>query len=143
MDIDLQIYYCKSYDKDIEVKHTYFLIIPGQKDTSTFRINFDQTAEPNEETVKHWINQPWYHHDTWKISYDSTYKKSACIKDKSLQKIVDKVGKERWKHPLSPINALQSWRGVTKKTTKELKNSSKKLKDDYSNLKKHYEEENQ
>ena len=62
MNIDLQIYCCKFYDKDIKVKHSYFLIIPGQKDTTTFRINFDQTAEPNEEAVKHWINQPWYHH---------------------------------------------------------------------------------
>ena len=62
MDIDLQIYCCKFYDKNIEVKHTYFLTIPGQKDNTTFRVNFDQTAEPNEETVKHWINQPWYHH---------------------------------------------------------------------------------
>ena len=32
MDIDLQIYCCKFYDKNIEVKHTYFLTIPGQKD---------------------------------------------------------------------------------------------------------------
>ena len=60
-DIDLQIYHCKFYDKDV-VKHTYFLIIPGQKDNKTFRVNFDQTAEPNEQIVKHWINQPWYNH---------------------------------------------------------------------------------
>ena len=60
-DIDLQIYHCKFYDKDV-VKHTYFLIIPGQKDKKTFRVNFDQTAEPNEQIVKHWINQPWYNH---------------------------------------------------------------------------------
>ena len=60
MDIDL--YHCKFYNKDIIVKHTYFLIIPGQKDNKTFRVNFDQTAEPNEQTVKRWINQPWYNH---------------------------------------------------------------------------------
>ena len=60
-DIDLQIYHCKFYNKDV-VKHTYFLIIPGQKDKKTFRVNFDQTAEPNEQIVKHWINQPWYNH---------------------------------------------------------------------------------
>lgn len=50
MDIDLQIYCCKFYDEDINVKHSYFLFIPGKKDTTTFRINFDQTAQPNEET---------------------------------------------------------------------------------------------
>ena len=62
MDIDLQIYCCKFYDEDINVKHSYFLFIPGKKDTTTFRINFDQTAQPNEETVNHWKIQPWYHH---------------------------------------------------------------------------------
>ena len=62
MDIDLKIYHCKFYDKDIVIKHTYFLIIPGQKDNKTFRVNFNQTAEPNEEIVKRWINQPWYNH---------------------------------------------------------------------------------
>ena len=62
MDIDLQIYCCKFYDKDIKVKHSYFLVIPGQKENTTFKINFVQTAQPNEETVKHWINQPWYYH---------------------------------------------------------------------------------
>ena len=41
MDIDLQIYCCEFYDKNIEVKHTYFLTIPGQKDNTTFRVNFD------------------------------------------------------------------------------------------------------
>ena len=62
MDIGLKIYHCKFYDKDIVVKHTYFLIIPGQKDNKTFRVNFNQTAEPNEQIVKRWINQPWYNH---------------------------------------------------------------------------------
>ena len=44
------------------MKHTYLLLIPVQRDTTTFRKNFDQTAEPNEETVKHWTSQPWYQH---------------------------------------------------------------------------------
>ena len=60
--IDPQFCRCKFYNKEIEVKHTYLLLIPGQKDTTTFRINFDQTAEPNEETLKYWTSQPWYHH---------------------------------------------------------------------------------
>lgn len=60
--IDLQLYFCKFYNEEVEVKHTYSLLIPGQRDTTTFRINFDQTAEPNEETVKHWTSQPWYQH---------------------------------------------------------------------------------
>ena len=59
--IDLQLYCCKFYNKEIEVKHPYLLFTPGQKDTTTFRINFDQTTEPNEETEKHWTSQ-WYHH---------------------------------------------------------------------------------
>ena len=45
--IDLQLYCCKFYNEEVEVKHTYLLLIPGQRDTTTFRINFDQTAEPN------------------------------------------------------------------------------------------------
>ena len=50
------------------------------------------------------------------------------------------MGKERWKHPLSSINALKSWWGVTgKKNTKKSK-LIKKLKDDFFNLKKHYEQ---
>ena len=52
--VGLQLYCCKFYSKDIEARHTHLLLIPGQKDAITFRINFDQTAEPNEETVKHW-----------------------------------------------------------------------------------------
>lgn len=60
--IDLQLYCCKFYNKEVEIKHTYLLFIPGQKDTTTFRINFDQTTEPNEETVNHWKSQPWHQH---------------------------------------------------------------------------------
>ena len=62
MDIDLELHCYKFYNKDIEVKHTYFLIIPGEQDTTTIDVKLDQSAELNEETVKHWINQPWYHH---------------------------------------------------------------------------------
>ena len=29
LDIDLELYCCKFYDKDIKVKHTYFLVIPA------------------------------------------------------------------------------------------------------------------
>ena len=43
--IDMQLYCCKFYNKEIEVKHPYLLFTPGQKDTTTFRINFDQTTE--------------------------------------------------------------------------------------------------
>ena len=31
LDIDLELYCCKFYDKNIHVKHTYFLIIPTDK----------------------------------------------------------------------------------------------------------------
>ena len=60
--IDLQLHCCKFYNKEVEVKHTYLLLITGHKDTTTFRINFDQTAELNEETVNHWKSQPLYQH---------------------------------------------------------------------------------
>ena len=55
--VDLQIYCCKFHNKEPKVKHTYFLTIPGKDDSAVFRINFDQTAEPNEETVTIWTNQ--------------------------------------------------------------------------------------
>lgn len=48
--VDLQIYCCKFHNKEPKVKHTYLLTIPGKDDSAAFRINFDQTAEPNEET---------------------------------------------------------------------------------------------
>lgn len=60
--VDLQLYCCKFYNQDVEVQHTYLLAIPGKNDSLTFRINFDQTAEPNEETLKLWTSQPWYYH---------------------------------------------------------------------------------
>ena len=56
LDIDLELYCCKFYDKDIEVKHTYFLIIPTDKDNTTIHIN--PKAQPNNETVKQWLQQP-------------------------------------------------------------------------------------
>lgn len=55
--VDLQIYCCKFHNKEPKVKHTYLLTIPGKDDSAVFRINFDQTAEPNEETVTIWTNQ--------------------------------------------------------------------------------------
>ena len=62
LDLDLELYCCKFYYKDIEVKHTYFLIIPTDKDSTTIHINYDLDAQPSNETVKHWLQQPWYHH---------------------------------------------------------------------------------
>ena len=59
LDVDLQIYSGKFYDKDQNLKQTYLLAIPG-KNAVTFRINFDQRAEPCEETLKIWTGQPWY-----------------------------------------------------------------------------------
>ena len=52
LDIDLELYCCKFYDKNIHVKHTYFLIIPTDKDNTTIHINYDLDAQPNNETVK-------------------------------------------------------------------------------------------
>ena len=60
--IDLDLYYCKFYNNDIEIKHKYFLLIPTHKDDTTFRIIFDSNVNPSAETVKHWANQPQYPH---------------------------------------------------------------------------------
>ena len=51
-EIDLDLYCCKFYDKDIEVEHTYFLIIPADKDNTTINLTFDLDAQPTDETVK-------------------------------------------------------------------------------------------
>ena len=60
--IDLDLYCCKFYNNDIEIKHKYFLLIPTHKDDTTFRIIFDSNVNPSAETVKHWANQPQYPH---------------------------------------------------------------------------------
>ena len=52
IDLDLELYYCKFYDKDIEVKHTYFLIIPADKDNTTINLTFDLDTQPTDETMK-------------------------------------------------------------------------------------------
>ena len=52
LDLDLELYYCKFYDKEIEVKHTYFLIIPADKDNTTINVTFDLDAQPTDETMK-------------------------------------------------------------------------------------------
>ena len=52
IDLDLELYYCKFYDKDIEVKHTYFLIIPADKDNTTINLTFDLDTQPIDETMK-------------------------------------------------------------------------------------------
>ena len=96
IDLDLELYCCKFYDKDIEVKHTYFLIIPTDKDNTTIHINYDLDAQPSNETVKHWLQQPWYHHSVIEKYHLIQPKNSLPVSSKNgLQKIVDKVGKER------------------------------------------------
>ena len=62
LDIDLELYCCKFYDKDIKVKHTYFLIIPADKNNNTINVTFDLDTQPRNGTVKQWLNQAWYHH---------------------------------------------------------------------------------
>ena len=52
LDPDLELYCCKFYDKDIEVKHTYFLIIPADKDNTTIDVNYDLDTQPSNEIVK-------------------------------------------------------------------------------------------
>ena len=49
--IDLDLYCCKFYNNDIEIKHTYFLLIPTHKDVTTFRIIFDSNVNPSTETA--------------------------------------------------------------------------------------------
>ena len=62
LDVDLELYCCKFYDKDIEVKHTYFLIIPTDKDNTSIDINYNPNVQPINEAVKRWTQQPWFHH---------------------------------------------------------------------------------
>ena len=61
MSVDLEIHCCKFYNQDIQVQRTYFLVIP-RDDTISIEVQLDQSAEINEETIKPWTNQPWYHH---------------------------------------------------------------------------------
>lgn len=61
LDIDLKLYCCKFYDKDIEVKHTYFLIVPTDKDNTNIDINYNPNVQPINEAVKRWTQQPWFH----------------------------------------------------------------------------------
>ena len=61
MDIDLEIHCCKFYNQDIQVQHSYFLIIPGE-DTTSIEVQLDPSTEINEETIKFWTNRQWYHH---------------------------------------------------------------------------------
>ena len=61
LDIDLKLYCCKFYDKDIEVKHTYFLIVPTDKDNTNIDINYNPNVQPINEAVKRWTQQPRFH----------------------------------------------------------------------------------
>ena len=60
--LDLELYSCKFYDKNIHVKHTHFLIVPTDKDNTTIHVHYDLDVQPNNEAVKRWTQQPWYHH---------------------------------------------------------------------------------
>ena len=95
MSVDLEIHCCKFYNQDIQVQRTYFLVIP-RDDTISIEVQLDQSAEINEETIKPWTNQPWYHHCVVKkISHDRTQEQITRVQEKSIQKVVDKVGKKR------------------------------------------------
>ena len=60
--LDLELYSCKFYDKNIHVKHTHFLIVPTDKDNTTIHIHYDLDVPPSNEAVKRWTQQPWFHH---------------------------------------------------------------------------------
>ena len=62
MNIDLELHCCKFYNEDIKVLHTYFLVIPEEKDTTSIEVQLDPSAEITEETIKPSTDQPWYHH---------------------------------------------------------------------------------
>ena len=47
--LDLELYCCKFYDKNIHVKHTHFLIVPTDKDNTTIHIHYDLDVPPNNE----------------------------------------------------------------------------------------------
>ena len=59
--IDLELYRCKFYDKDNEVQHTYFLVVPTNKNNASIDINYIPNVQPIDDAVKRWTLQPWFH----------------------------------------------------------------------------------
>ena len=110
--IDLDLYCCKFYNNDIEIKHTYFLLIPTNKDDTTFRIIFDLNVNPSAETVKHWANQPQFPH---------------CVVEKfHMVQTISKIPENNHNPFERNWTKWLQWQGVTrKKSAKKSKNLSK------------------
>ena len=125
--IDLDLYCCKFYNNDIEIKHTYFLLIPTHKDDTTFRIIFDSNVNPSAETVKHWANQPQYPH---------------CVVEKfHMVQTISKLPENNHNPFERNWTKWLQWQGVTRKNSaKKVKKLIKKLRDEYFHLKKQYED---
>ena len=110
--IDLDLYCCKFYNNDIEIKHKYFLLIPTHKDDTTFRIIFDSNVNPSAETVKHWANQPQYPH---------------CVVEKfHMVQTINKLPENNHNPFERNWTKWLQWQGVTRKNSaKKSKNLSK------------------
>ena len=125
--IDLDLYCCKFYNNDIEIKHKYFLLIPTHKDDTTFRIIFDSNVNPSAETVKHWANQPQYPH---------------CVVEKfHMVQTISKLPENNHNPFERNWTKWLQWQGVTrKKSAKKSKNLSKNSEMNTFILKKQYED---
>ena len=110
-----------STTKDIEVKHTYFLIVPTDKDNTSIDINYNPNVQPINEAVKRWTQQPWFHRSEIEKFHLIQPKRSLPVSGKHpFKRLWTEWATKGWKHPLSTIHVPSSWRGVTEeKTVKE------------------------
>ena len=99
MSVHLEIHCCKFYNQDIQVQHTYFLVIP-RDDTISIEVQLDQSAEINEEKINALEMELWnkqYHITSIlgylaSISYNpwdrDVYRGFAKMCDGELKKLV-------------------------------------------------------
>ena len=59
--IDLELYRCKFYGTNNELQHTYFLVVPTDKNNASIDINYIPNVQPIDDAVKRWTQQPWFH----------------------------------------------------------------------------------
>ena len=59
-EVNLQLFSTQICDKQDDLRHTYLLALPSKNNNVTFRINHDEQAYPNADSVKQCTRQPWY-----------------------------------------------------------------------------------
>ena len=140
--VDLELYCCKFYDKDIEVKHTYFLIIPTDKDNTSIDINYNPNVQPINDAVKQWLRQSWYHHSVIEKYRLIQPKTVFPYQAKTPLKNCGQSGQRKVKtsaiHHYSSTSIMT--RSNRRKNCKRVKKLIKKLRYDCFNLEKHYNE---